>query len=124
MFCDASGDRAEEMAREYMANYFLTIVNHYELMSEHFKDVKGYDLYANAADLFRQVGLEVSLQTYYGIQTWGTPEQILQKLEQRKELLGGFETLVIPRYGGMSVEDAEGSLRLFSQEVLPELRSW
>ncbi len=107
-----------------MANYFLTIVNHYELMSEHFKDIKGYELYSNAADLFRQVGLDLALQTYYEIQTWGTPGQILEKLEQRKRLLGGFETLVIPRYGGMTLEDAEGSLRLFSEQVLPELQSW
>jgi alkanesulfonate monooxygenase SsuD/methylene tetrahydromethanopterin reductase-like flavin-dependent oxidoreductase (luciferase family) len=124
MFCDASADRAEELAREYMANYFLTIVNHYELMSEHFKDVRGYDLYANAAELFRQVGLEPAVQTYVGIQTWGTPRQILEKLEARKQLLGGFETLVIARYGGMSGELAEASLRLFAEQVLPELKSW
>lgn len=124
MFCDLSADRAEAAAREYMANYFLTIVKHYELMSEHFKDLKGYDMYANAADLFRQVGLDLSLQTYYEIQTWGTPRQILEKLEQRKQLIGGFETLVIPRYGGMPLEDAEGSLGLFSEQVLPELASW
>ena len=124
MFCDASAERAEELAREYMANYFLTIVKHYELMSEHFKDLKGYELYKDAADLFRQGGLDLSLQTYYTIQTWGTPQQILEKLEQRKRLLGGFETLVIPRYGGMPLTDAEASLRLFSEQVLPELQSW
>ena len=107
MFCDASAERAEAMAREYMANYFLSIAGHYELMSEHFRETKGYDLYANASDAFRAVGMELALNTYVGIQTWGTPLQILEKLEARKRLLGGFETLVIARYGGMSFEDAE-----------------
>ena len=124
MFCDASAERAEAMAREYMANYFLSIAGHYELMSEHFRDTKGYDLYANAADAFRAVGMELAMNTYVGIQTWGTPLQILEKLEARKRLLGGFETLVIGRYGGMSLEDAEKSLRLFAGKVLPEVHSW
>jgi alkanesulfonate monooxygenase SsuD/methylene tetrahydromethanopterin reductase-like flavin-dependent oxidoreductase (luciferase family) len=124
MFCDASADRAEAMAREHMANYFLSIASHYELMSEHFRETKGYDLYANAADAFRAVGMEPAMNTYVGIQTWGTPVQILEKLEARKRLLGGFETLVIARYGGMPVADAEKSLRLFAARVLPEVHSW
>jgi alkanesulfonate monooxygenase SsuD/methylene tetrahydromethanopterin reductase-like flavin-dependent oxidoreductase (luciferase family) len=124
MFCDASAERAETLAREYMSNYFLTIVQHYELMSEHFKDVKGYDMYASAADMFKAVGLEPAVQTYVGIQTWGTPRQVLEKLEERKRLLGGFETLAIPLYGGMALEDAESSVRLFAEQVLPELHSW
>ena len=61
------------MAREYMAGYFLSIANHYELTSEHFKETKGYELYANAAEALRAVGLETALTTYLGIQTWGTP---------------------------------------------------
>ena len=124
MFCDASAERAEAMAREYMANYFLSIANHYELMSDHFRETKGYDLYANAATAFRAVGMEPALNTYVGIQTWGTPLQILERLEARKRLLGGFETLVIARYGGMSFEDAEKSLRLFAGKVVPEVHAW
>ena len=46
---------AEEMVNEYMCNYFLTIVKHYEIMSDHFKDTKGYDSYASAADAFKAV---------------------------------------------------------------------
>ena len=124
MFCDESADRAEEMAREYMTNYFLTIVEHYELMSDHFEDVGGYDLYANAAEVFRAAGLEIAVQTYVGIQTWGTPQQILERFENRRKMLGGFEVSLISRYGGMSPDDAEGSLRTFSAEVLPEIRGW
>ena len=68
--------------------------------------------------------MEPALNTYHGIQTWGTPLQILEKLEAREALLGGFETLVIARYGGMSFEDAEQSLRLFAGKVLPEVHAW
>ena len=124
MFCDESAERAEEMAREYMSNYFLSIVEHYELMSEHFSEIKGYALYASAAEGFRAAGMDVAVDTYIGIQTWGTPQQILERLEDRKRLLGGFEVSLIPRYGGLSREDAERSLRSFASGVLPEVQSW
>jgi alkanesulfonate monooxygenase SsuD/methylene tetrahydromethanopterin reductase-like flavin-dependent oxidoreductase (luciferase family) len=124
MFCDESAERAEEFARRHMAAYFLSIVEHYELMSEHFRETPGYALYANAAAAFAAVGLETALDTYVGIQTWGTPDQILERFAARRELIGPFEVLVLARYGGMSVEDAESSLRLFAGRVLPEVRSW
>jgi len=124
MFCHEDAGRAEALAHEYMAAYFLSIVNHYELMSEHFKEVRGYEHYAGAADLFRQVGLEPSLQTYLGVQCFGTPEQILEKLRWRHELIGDFELAMISWYGGMPLGTAEESIGLFAREVLPELQRW
>lgn len=124
MFCHEDAAKAEAMALEYMSNYFLTIVRHYEIMSEHFKDIRGYDYYATAGDLFRAVGLEISAQTYCKVQTWGTPEMILEKLRWRRELMGDYELVMTAYYGGMAIEEAERSLRLFAREVLPELRRW
>jgi hypothetical protein len=49
---------------------------------------------------------------------------ILEKLRWRKELIGDFELNLISYYGGMPIELAEQSLRLFSEEVLPELERW
>ncbi len=124
MFCHEDAGRVEELAMEYMCNYFLTIINHYELMSEHFKSAKGYEHYANAVDLFRQVGMEKAARTYCSVQAWGTPEMILEKLRRRRELLGEFELNLIANYGGMPFEEVERSLGLFAAEVLPELHRW
>jgi alkanesulfonate monooxygenase SsuD/methylene tetrahydromethanopterin reductase-like flavin-dependent oxidoreductase (luciferase family) len=123
-FCDTDPARAEARAGEWMSNYFLTIVHHYELMSRHFSETPGYELYANASDLFRQVGLETAVRSYVSVQTWGTPEQILEKLRWRRELIGDFELNLIAHYGGMPVEEAERSLRLFAERVLPEVHRW
>jgi alkanesulfonate monooxygenase SsuD/methylene tetrahydromethanopterin reductase-like flavin-dependent oxidoreductase (luciferase family) len=124
MFCHEDAGQAEAMAYEYMANYYLSILKHYELMSEHFKGTKGYEFYGNASDGLRAVGLENSARIYTGIQAWGTPEQLIEKLRRRRELLGDFELSLICHYGGMPVEVAEQSIRLFAQEVLPELHRW
>jgi len=124
MYCHPDPAVAEEKGLEYMTNYFLTIVKHYELMSDHFKDVKGYDTYATASELFRQVGLETAARTYCSVNSYGTPEQLLENLRRRRELIGPFELNLISNYGGMSPDEAEASLRLFATEVLPEIQSW
>jgi alkanesulfonate monooxygenase SsuD/methylene tetrahydromethanopterin reductase-like flavin-dependent oxidoreductase (luciferase family) len=124
MYCHADASVAEERGLEYMTNYFLTIAKHYELMGEHFQQVKGYDYYATASQLFKQVGLEPAARTYCSVNTYGTPDQILEKLRWRRGLVGEFELNMISNYGGMSLETAEASLRLFAAEVLPELRRW
>lgn len=124
MFCHENADKAKAMAMEYMTNYFLTIVNHYEFMGDHFKKIKGYDHYATSGELFKAVGMEIAAQSYCEVQTWGTPDMILQKLENRKKLMGKFELNVTAYYGGMSIVEAESSLKLFAKEVMPIVQKW
>jgi len=124
MFCHEDAEKARTLAEEYMSNYFLSIVEHYEIMSEHFKDAKGYDYYATASEMFRAVGIEPAVKTYVAIQNWGTPGEILEKLRARRELLGPFELNLIANYGGMPLEMAQDSVALFARECLPELQRW
>ena len=124
MYCHADPAVAEEKGLEYMTNYFLSIVRHYEIMSDHFKDTKGYDSYASAADAFKAVGLETAARAYCSVNSWGDPERHVRQLRERFELLGEFELSLISFYGGMSPEEAEASLRLFAAEVLPEVQGW
>jgi alkanesulfonate monooxygenase SsuD/methylene tetrahydromethanopterin reductase-like flavin-dependent oxidoreductase (luciferase family) len=124
LYCHADAGAAEAKGLEYMTDYFLTIARHYELMGEHFKSAKGYEYYATAGELFRQVGLEPAARAYCSVNTFGTPEQVLAKLRWRHELLGGYELSVIPHYGGMAAAEAEASLRLFAEAVLPEVHRW
>lgn len=124
MFCHPDPDEARALAEKYMSAYYLSILAHYELMSDHFQDTRGYEFYGDAQKGLAAVGLESSAGIYAGIQTWGTPEQIVEKLRARRELLGDFELSLICHYGGMPVELAEQSVRLFAEEVLPELHRW
>ena len=61
---------------------------------------------------------------FVDINTWGTPQQILDKLEKRQQALGDFDLTVQVSYGGMSLENAESSMRLFAEKVLPEVQGW
>jgi hypothetical protein len=42
----------------------------------------------------------------------------------RQDVLGPFELCTCFRYGGIDMELAEASMRLFASEVLPELHTW
>ena len=68
--------------------------------------------------------MEVAAQSYCEVQTWGTPDMILKQLERRQELMGAFELNITAYYGGMQVEEAEASLKLFSKEVMPIIQKW
>ncbi|WP_281422126.1 LLM class flavin-dependent oxidoreductase [Aquisediminimonas sediminicola] len=124
MACDESAERAEALAREHMANYYVTVMDHYEMAGEHFKDMKGYSDYATNAGLLQQLGMTEAANAFVDINTWGTPQQILDKLDARRQCLGDFDLTVQISYGGMSTENAESGIRLFAEKVLPEVQSW
>jgi alkanesulfonate monooxygenase SsuD/methylene tetrahydromethanopterin reductase-like flavin-dependent oxidoreductase (luciferase family) len=124
MCCDQSAERAELLAREHMANYYITVMEHYEMASDHFSRMKGYGDYANNAELLRETGMEDAANAFVDINTWGTPQQILDKLDQRRKDIGEFDLTVQVSYGGMTRENAEKNIRLFAEQVLPELHAW
>jgi alkanesulfonate monooxygenase SsuD/methylene tetrahydromethanopterin reductase-like flavin-dependent oxidoreductase (luciferase family) len=122
--CDESADKAEELARRHMANYYVTVMEHYEMASDHFRQLKGYGDYADNAELLRESGMQDAANGFVDINTYGTPQRILEKMEERREQLGDFDLTVQVSYGGLTGEQAEKSIRLFAKEVLPELQSW
>ncbi len=122
--CDESAERAEALAREHMANYYVTVMDHYDMAGDHFRHMKGYGDYADNAVILAETGLEDAANSFVDINTWGNPQQILEKLEARGHHLGDFDLTIQVSYGGMSPENAESSMRLFAKEVLPEVQSW
>jgi alkanesulfonate monooxygenase SsuD/methylene tetrahydromethanopterin reductase-like flavin-dependent oxidoreductase (luciferase family) len=124
VFCDESAERAEQLAREHIANYYMTILEHYEFAGKHFDNTKGYAKYAKDAEDLRAVGYEQAAQAFVDVNTFGTPTQILEKLEQRRRYLGDFDLTIEVSYGGMPKGRAAANMKLFASKVLPELKSW
>lgn len=124
VYCHEDAAVAEETARRYIANYFLSVVKHYDFTDEHFGRTQGYESYDEMAAAIREAGLEAAAQGYVDTQLWGTPDQILEKLRGYREVVGAFDTELVPTHGGIPIELAEQSLRLFSREVLPELKKF
>jgi hypothetical protein len=122
--CGPSLSAAEEQARRYMGKFVESNFHHYEFLGDHFAQVKGYDAYAQKAEIARQTGLEGATEGFMKAATWGTPDRILRDLEERREVVGDFELNVAFRFGGVPFEIAKQGLQLFAREVLPVLKSW
>jgi alkanesulfonate monooxygenase SsuD/methylene tetrahydromethanopterin reductase-like flavin-dependent oxidoreductase (luciferase family) len=124
VYCHADAAVAAEKGPGYIATYLQSVLEHYEVMGDHFQGMKGYDAYAGAAGALRKMGETGFLNGFLEATAHGTPDQILERYRARWELMGGFEAAPAFRFGGVPFEEAETGMRLFAKEVLPELKSW
>jgi alkanesulfonate monooxygenase SsuD/methylene tetrahydromethanopterin reductase-like flavin-dependent oxidoreductase (luciferase family) len=122
--CMADAAEAKEKAHQYMGTYLGSLLEHYEVMGDHFAVTEGYDAYAKAAEVLRRVGETGFLSMFMSATAWGDPDQILATLKERRDVIGPFEYTTAFRYGGIPYEEAEASMRLFAAEVLPVLKTW
>ena len=122
VFCDSDPVRARELGMQYVKEYFATVAEHYEIGGAHFKETRGYEFYGNAAEAIEAMGLDAMAEMYAGVNTFGTPAEIVDQLRGQKEILGcDHDILMIPKYGSMTQEEAEASVSLFAREVMPNL---
>lgn len=122
--CHEDPERAAELARKHVAGYLVTVLDHYQLMDEHFKHARGYEAYGEAVDMLRELGLEGMAQAYLDAQAWGTPAQILEKLAHWRDVVGEFDLIFALRAAGIPYADAERSQRLIAEHVIPVVRGW
>jgi len=122
--CDTNADRAAENADRHVRRYLLSLMHHYEMMGDHFADVQGYEEYGEGAKAMQTAGLEAVADDYLASQTWGTPQQILDKIHARREILGAYDILLVTRFAGLPYNVLERTMKTFASEVMPELRSW
>jgi alkanesulfonate monooxygenase SsuD/methylene tetrahydromethanopterin reductase-like flavin-dependent oxidoreductase (luciferase family) len=119
VYCDRDQQRAEDMANRYIAGYLTSVMEHYELQSDHLKQAKGYEAYGNAVELLRAIGLDKLCEMYLQVNVWGTPDQIIERLRARREVIGDHDVTCCFRYAGLPYEEAEASMRVFASDVLP-----
>ena len=122
--CGTDLAQTEEEARQYQGKFVESNFYHYEFLGDHFKSVKGYNAYQQKADMARAAGLDGAVEGFMKAASWGTPDKILRGLEERRAIVGNFELNVAFRFGGIPLDIAERSLKLFAKEVLPVLKEW
>jgi alkanesulfonate monooxygenase SsuD/methylene tetrahydromethanopterin reductase-like flavin-dependent oxidoreductase (luciferase family) len=123
VFVDEDGDRAREIGRGYMLDYYQSVVDHYEIAGEHFAQTKGYEHYATGAAALRQYGLDPGREAFAKLQIAGTPAEVTQQIADMAPRLGIESFLAVVSYGTMPHAEAERNLRCFANGVLPRLRA-
>jgi alkanesulfonate monooxygenase SsuD/methylene tetrahydromethanopterin reductase-like flavin-dependent oxidoreductase (luciferase family) len=122
--CTPTMDGAEEKARQYMGKFVESNFYHYELLGEHFSQVRGYDAYAQKIALAKEIGMDGIVSAFMQAAVWGTPDHILRMFEERRAIVGDFELATSFRFGGTPYDFAEDGLKLYAEEVLPVLKTW
>ena len=123
-FCVCTATDDEEVARRHLGSFVESNIHHYELMGEHFSQVKGYNAYAEKSAIARGAGVQGMIDGFMKAAVWGSPDRILRALEDRRQTMGHLELATSFRFGGIPYTLAESSMRLFAKEVLPVLKSW
>ena len=121
VFVDPDGDRAREIGRGYMLDYYQSVVDHYEIAGEHFARTKGYEHYATGAAALRQHGLDPGREAFAKLQIAGTPAEVVEQIADMAPRLGVESFLAVVSYGTMPHDEAERNLRCFASDVLPQL---
>ncbi len=122
-YIDEDGDYAEEQGRKYLANTMRAAVRNYSLDSPgSFAKVTGYEHYENM--MLSPEEIEPYVEDFGKGAVTGTPQMILDRMWELKEIYKpqGFFPHVY--YGGMPQEEARKNMLLFAEKVLPELKSW
>jgi len=118
-------ERAREMAELYIGNYHKIVTDFYDVKGAHLKTAKGYEAYAQSAELLKGIPDDIARRGYVDLQLWGTPKQIIEKLRARRELLDHpIDLCATFGVGDMSREDTAAGIKLFGEKVLPVIQSW
>jgi len=89
--------------------------------ADRFRQTKGYEQYAKFGELLQRKTAEEVGEHNARPQAWGTPDQVLEKLQHVQRMTSAEELILNFRFGGMPAGTAERSMRLFAAEVLPKL---
>jgi alkanesulfonate monooxygenase SsuD/methylene tetrahydromethanopterin reductase-like flavin-dependent oxidoreductase (luciferase family) len=120
--CFADKRKTEEYARKYMSAYYHSVLEHYAMAGDHFKKIPAYANYAVVADALKSGGIDKALQEYIDSNLPFTPGEMLEKLQERREIVGNYDLSVNFTYGSMPYEDVFHQARLFADKVLPRLK--
>jgi len=120
-FCDASADRAREMAYRYIGGYFHSVLDHYHFEGDHLGRTKGYEYYGKMAEKITTYGTDKVVDFFVDLQVWGTPEQCYDKIMDIRRRVGNDHYVGVFSYAGMPPDEAERNMRLFAADVLPAL---
>jgi alkanesulfonate monooxygenase SsuD/methylene tetrahydromethanopterin reductase-like flavin-dependent oxidoreductase (luciferase family) len=119
---DEDGEKAAQIAHDYISSYYITVSEHYETGGSHFKNTKGYEHYAAGATEMQRVGAEEIARRYVSANTYGSPEEVIERIEYRRSVIGDHVALFAPSFGGLPYETVNETLTLLAERVVPHFR--
>jgi alkanesulfonate monooxygenase SsuD/methylene tetrahydromethanopterin reductase-like flavin-dependent oxidoreductase (luciferase family) len=124
MYCCESEQEAREGVEEFFSDYIDSVLRQYELGTDRFANVKGYEDYAKGSDFGSgTVSDAKKTLTIKFIEDGivGTPAQCAEKIVAHTELINPSEFVTLTAIGTMPPAAADRSLRLYAEKALPRV---
>ncbi|MBB5987706.1 LLM class flavin-dependent oxidoreductase [Sphingobium lignivorans] len=122
-YIDESADYAEVQGRHYLANTMRAAIRNYSLDKPGtFATMKGYESYEKMT--LQPDEIEPYVENFSRSVVTGTPQMILDRMWELKEIYEPQGFFPHVHFGGMPQEEARKNILLFAQKVLPEVKSW
>jgi alkanesulfonate monooxygenase SsuD/methylene tetrahydromethanopterin reductase-like flavin-dependent oxidoreductase (luciferase family) len=123
VLCFNDKQRVTEYCDKYFSRMFATVANHYEFMSDHFKNLPSYSTYAFMGRAAEAAGgPDKAYRDYVAGNMIGTPEQLVEHHLERKSMVGDYQILANFSFGGLPYELVYEQMKLFADKVLPKLK--
>lgn len=121
MYCAPSRAQAEEEGLKYITEYYDSIEEHYHWGTGNYREVKGYEFYADLGESRKVADKNQSEQFLIECSLLGTPDDIVQKIEHLGQVAYCDEVISPFIYGKMPFEKAESQMKLFLDKALPRV---
>jgi alkanesulfonate monooxygenase SsuD/methylene tetrahydromethanopterin reductase-like flavin-dependent oxidoreductase (luciferase family) len=122
VFVDTDSVRANELGAMLIGDYYEACLKHYELGGQHFHGMKGYEYYEKTAANIQSHDTETVRHWYTDLQTFGTPDQCVEKVAFIQESIGCAEFIGWFSFSGIPTDEAKRNVLLFTEEVMPRIR--
>jgi len=128
IYCAETEEEAEKGARQYLGEYGVSALRHYQTLDGHFKTLRGYESYAEGADMMKDIPkddlIRANGELMVANHIFGTPRTCVAKLKRLADIFDPSEIMLIFSFGLMEHETAMKSMNLFAREALKECQSW
>lgn len=115
--CHNDPNEARRLAKSHIGGYFASVMDHYELAGDHFKNSKVYQSYGDDVDLYNRSKFDDLMDAYIECNIYGTPERIIDRIRSRQSIIGKYEQNICVRFGGIKQDLAINTLNLFMNKV-------
>jgi len=124
VLCFEEKRRVTEYCDKYFSRMFATVAEHYEFMSDHFKELPSYATYMHMGRAAEAAGgADKAYRGYIAGNMIGTPEELVAHHLQRRAMVGDYSMLANFSFGGLPYELVYEQLIVFADKVLPKLKA-
>lgn len=122
IYCSEDASANQE-GQKWIMDYADTAMSHYGFDEpEHFKAVKGYEAYAELAEVAKNKA-NAFQEEFTKTQIFGTPEECIAAIRELRDFVNPDQFVGVFKYGSMPNDVAVRSTRLFATEVMPVIRA-